>query len=237
MKYLAIIVLLLSACASAPKSDGTPEQDYAQAKRYIEMRDYTLALETLEKFSTKHPYSQFSVQAELLRAYAAYEHEEYALAETLCVDFINRHPRHPDVAYAHYLIGLIHYEQIAAAKKDQGETHAAIDAFNVLIGKFPDSEYARDATERMPRLYNLLAEHELTIGKFYYKQDRFVAAANRFQVIVSEYQASPFIAEALFYLAASYEALNMDGNALETASLLHHNYPQSKWSEKAEQLQ
>ena len=165
------------------------------------------------------------------------KHEEYALAETLCDEFINRHPRHPDVAYAHYLLGMSHYEQIAVAKKDQGETHAAVSAFNELIGKFPDSEYARDATDRMERLYNLLAEHELTIGKFYYRRNRFVAAANRFQTIVSDYQSSPSTAEALYYLAASYDALDMDGNARETALLLRHNYPKNKWSIKAEDIQ
>jgi len=229
---LIITVLLLTSCASNV-STGDPEQDYERIKESIKSGHYNESIDVLEKFPSKHPYSQYSVQAELLHIYTAYKLEQYILSETLAGEFIKRHPRHPDVAYAKYLLGMSHYRQLAPAKKDQGETRKAIKAFNALISSHPKTKYARDAKKRMGRLYRLLAMHELEIGKYYFDLGRYVAAINRFDTIVRDYQTSKAIEEALYYMAASYSALDLKDDARITALLLRHNYPRSKWSSKS----
>ncbi|MFQ5355677.1 MAG: outer membrane protein assembly factor BamD [Mariprofundaceae bacterium] len=235
LKYLPLLLspLLLSACASNTELTDNPAIDYQNIKSEVEKGHYENANTALDKFPAKHPYSHYTIQTELLRAYSAYKLEQYTLSITMCEEFIQRHPRHPNVAYAKYLLGMSHYRQISGPEKDQQESQSAIDAFQTLIAEHPKSSYAGDAKNRLRRLYTSLAKHELQVGKFYYDRGRYVAAANRFQTIMQNYQTSVVIEEALYYVAASYKALNLDRNARDTAILLRHNYPNSEWSKKA----
>jgi outer membrane protein assembly factor BamD len=237
MKYTALffsLLLLLSGCAG---KDYEPSEsakiDYEKAKYLIDDKNYSMANIVLEKFGTKHPYSQYAVQAELLRVFASYKNREYVLSETLAKQFAERHPRHPDVAYAKYMLAMSHYKQISDEDRSQAATKLAIDAFNRVVKEHPDSQYAKDALPRLQRLTNKLSAHELTVGKYYFDHDRYVAAANRFQLILEKYQTTPSIEEALYHLAASYARLGITGSAREMAIILRHNYPKSEWSSKA----
>ncbi|MDT8375880.1 MAG: outer membrane protein assembly factor BamD [Mariprofundaceae bacterium] len=231
---LLSLSLLLASCAGKELAPSESARlDYEKAKAMLDNGDYSKASLFLENFSAQHPYSQYAVQAELLRAFAAYKSPEYTLAETLSEQFIKRHPRHPDVAYAKYLLAMSHYRQITNIEHDQTHTSLAIEAFKRLLKEDPKSSYARDGSARLQSLYNMLASHELTVGKFYFDKERYVAALNRFQGIVKKHQTTPAIEEALYYLAASYAKLGIDTGAKDTAILLRHNYPKSEWSSKA----
>jgi len=207
--------------------------DYEKAKSLLEDGDYERANLFLENFSAQHPYSQYAVQAELLRTFAAYKANEYILAETLSEQFIKRHPRHPDIAYAKYLLAMSHFKQITNIEHDQTHTKLAIDAFKRLLKENAESSYAKDGASRLQNLYNMLASHELTVGKFYFQKERYVAALNRFQTVIKKHQTTPSIEEALYYLAASYAKLGISASARDSALLLRHNYPNSEWSSKA----
>ncbi len=231
---LLTLTLLLAACSGKelPPAESA-KIDYDKAKELLDDGSYDRANLFLENFSANHPYSQYAVQAELLRAFAAYKAGEYVLGETLSEQFIKRHPRHPDVAYAKYLLAMSHFKQITNVEHDQSHTRLAIEAFKRLLKEDPDSSYAKDGASRLQKLYNMLASHELTVGKFYFSKERYVAALNRFQLIVKKHQTTPSIEEALYYLAASYAKLGISASARDTAILLRHNYPKSEWSSKA----
>lgn len=234
MRILPLLTLLaLAACATKVEHTDNAEADYARAKHLLDIGNYTEATLFLEKFDAKHPYSRFSIQAELLRIFAAYKDSEYVLSETLSERFIDQHPRHPDVAYAKYMLAMSHYKQIGKAERDPTQTMAAVDSFRKLLKEHPDSVYAKDGAKRLQLLYNRLAAHELEVGKYYFDNERYVASANRFQGIVEHYQTTTSIEEALYYLAASYAQLGMQKDARDMAVLLKHNFPQSDWSKKA----
>ncbi len=227
--------LTTAGCAkkSALDPNATAKAEYEAAKRKVAHGDYALAAVDLEKFPSRHPYSKYAVKAELLRIFAAYKDEEFVLSETLAERFIQRHPRHPNVDYAKYMLAMSHYRERKGSEHDQTQTRAAIEAFKRLIAEHPNSEYARDGARRLQRLYNELAAHELNVGKFYFDQERYVAAANRFQTIIEKYQTTPSIEEALYWLAESQFRLGLKGDARISAKLLLHNYPRSEWSAKA----
>jgi len=233
---MVCVILALAGCASTGPEKGTARADYERAKHKLSIGRYNEVTLDLEKFSTKHPYSHYATQAELLRAFAAYKGEELALAEVICEEFIRRHPRHPDVDYAKYLLAMTHYKQVSPPEKDQSESRKAIAAFKRLLQDHPDSKYAKDGARRLQKLYNHLARHEVTVGKFYFDRGRYVAAANRFQTVIRKYQTTPSIEEALYYLAASYAALDIRRFAHDTARLLQHNFPNSSWSKKAKRF-
>lgn len=231
-----IALLALAACASAPEYTDDATADYARAKHLIAKGDYGQANMMLEKYDAKHPYSQYSIRVELLRIFAAYKNGEYVLSETLSDRFIDRHPRHPDVTYAKYMLGMSHMKESGPADRDPTQTLAAVDAFKRLIREHPQSSYARDGARRLQQLYDKLAAHELSVGKYYFDRERYVAAANRFQTVVQDYQTSSAIEESLYYLAASYHALGLGKDSHDIAVLLRHNYPRGEWSNKSKRF-
>lgn len=234
LRFLIVPLLLLSACATGTKEQfTTPKEDYEKAKAMLQNGDYERALLFLQSFAASHPYSQYTIQAELLRAYAAYKNKEYILSETLSEEFVRRHPRHPDVAYAKYLLAMSHYKQISPPERDPQQTHAAVKAFKRLIKEHPSSPYARDGAKRLHRLYELLAEHEINVGRFYFEKKKYVAAANRFQKVIEDYQTTKAAEEALYRLAACYAALGLKQDARTIARILQYNYPNGSWSRKA----
>ncbi|MDX8393393.1 MAG: outer membrane protein assembly factor BamD [Mariprofundales bacterium] len=235
--FLFMSILLLSSCASTPDTHkGKADADYMQAKHMVDNNDFGRANLFLEKFSSQHPYSKHVINAEILRIYASYKGKEYILAETLSQQFIDRHPRHSDIAYAHYILGMAHYKQISPPEKDQEQTRLAIIAFKTLQREYPNSAYAKEVANQMQYLYNHLAKHELDVGKFYFQRERYIAAANRFQIILNDYQTTPSIEEALYYLSSSFAKLGVSDSAFATARLLEHNYPSSQWTKELKPL-
>jgi len=237
MNRLLLLLMTIGLIAGCGKEELSPSDsakaDLAQAKEYVDAGNFSSANLFLEKFSNKHPYSQHISEAELLHIYAAFKNEEYILSETLATRFLSKHPNHPDISYAQYMLGMSYLHETVASQRDPAPTRLAVSAFKKLIHNYPKSTYVSEANIHLQNLRNKLAEHELYIGKYYFNHDRFVAASNRFQEVVKKYQTSPAIEEALYYLAASFASLKLHDNARDSAILLRHNYPKSEWSEKA----
>ncbi len=240
MKYFYLLLLsivFLSGCAKThERMSNSPKDDYQYAQSLIDTNNYARATVFLGKFSGKHPYSEYASKAEMLRLYAAYKDEEYILSETLAVRFLKKHPRHPNLAYVQYMLVKSYIHESGDSERDQTATHHAIDALKLLLKRYPTSSYAGESRQSLQKMYNKLAQHELYIGKYYYNHERYVAAVRRFQVVMADYQTSPVIEEALYYLSASYKYLKLNQNAREITAILKHNYPQGAWSEKAASL-
>ncbi|MDQ6987633.1 MAG: outer membrane protein assembly factor BamD [Mariprofundaceae bacterium] len=230
---LALLALFITGCASDDAVKSAAQADFDTAKKKLEKGHYGEVALTLQDFTTKHPYSKYATQAELLRLFAAYKGGEFILSEVLSKDFVERHPRHPDVDYAKYMLAMSHYRQSSPSERDQEQTIGAIKGFKRLLKEHPESSYAKDGANRLQRLYKRLAGHELNVGKFYFDKGRYVAAANRFQVILEKYQTTDAIEEGLYWLAASFDRLGITENARQTAIILKHTYPNSDWSRKA----
>lgn len=226
------VVALLNGCAKEEYKD-TAQKEYEAAKKRIDKGEYSAAAFDLQQFSSKHPYSRYAIQAELLRIFASYKGSEFASAEMQSLRFIDQHPRHPNIDYAKYMLAMSYYKQSGDAQHDPSQSKLAIDAFKRLIREHPESSYAKDGQSRLQSLYNRLAAHELHVGKFYYDKKLYVAACNRFQEVLKHFQTTPSIEEALYYLAASYAKMGLKQDAQQSARLLQHNYPDSNWSKKA----
>lgn len=230
-----VILMLLSACGTKQmNSSESAKVDYDRIKSLIDNDTYDEADRSLGRFIVDYPYSEYLINAKLMRVYTSYKRGNLEVTQGLAERFIKRHPRHADLAYAQYMLAMSYYKKRAEQNREQAPTLKAIAAFEILIKNYPTSPYVASAKPRLQALRNTLAGHELAVGKFYYEQSRFVAAVNRLQVVLSSYQRSPAIEESLYYLAASYAALDMKKNAHETAVLLRHNYPKSSWANKVD---
>ncbi len=145
----AVLALFAAATLGACSSNGTEEEAYVEqpaedlyneALARLEQGDEQLAAQAFEEVERQHPYSQWATRGQLMAAYAFYEGDSYDEAVGAARRFIDLHPGHKDVAYAYYLIGVCYYEQISDVGRDQKTTQQALQSFDELIRRFPDSK-------------------------------------------------------------------------------------------------
>lgn len=217
-------------------TNETAEQLYRQGYNYLQKTSYESAAKNFEKIELEHPYSKWAVKSKLMGAYAYYKAEKYDDAIMALNRFIKFHPSNKDVAYAYYLKGLCYYDQIAPAQKDQSNTRQAQDTFAQLIVLFSDTEYAKDAAKKINLIVDHLAGQEMNIGRYYLKNQNYLSALNRFNVVVDNYQTTPQIEEALYRQVEIYTIMGLKNQAMKSAKVLEHNYPKSKWNAQAQKL-
>jgi outer membrane protein assembly factor BamD len=229
---------LLGGCAGTEDQDGLaedrpPEELYAEAQRLMDEDDPKAAAAAFEEVERQHPYSQWATRGQLMAAFAFYEANEYDEAVAAAERFIELHPGHKDVPYARYLIGMCYYEQISDVGRDQEMTQKALDAFNELIRRYPDSDYARDAKLKVDLVQDHLAGKEMEIGRYYQRRRQWVAAINRFRNVVEKHQTTTHVPEALHRLTESYLALGLTDEAQQAAAVLGYNFPGNPWYERS----
>jgi outer membrane protein assembly factor BamD len=228
------LLLSLGACAG----DADPDADYVErpvadlynaALDELKNGNNSRAAAAFQEVERQHPYSQWATRGQIMAAFAYYRAEDYDQAVDAARRFIDLHPGHKDVPYAHYLIGVAYYDQISDVGRDQKMTERSYDAFQELIRRFPESKYARDAVLKADLAEDHLAGREMAVGRYYQRQGKYVAAANRFQTVVDRYQTTTHVEEALHRLTETYLALGIRPEAVKAAAVLGYNYPGSRW--------
>ena len=162
-------------------------------------------------------------------AYGEYMRNRYTEAIGALDRFIQLHPAHRDIAYAHYLRALSYYEQINDAQRDQRATEVAMTALQDVANRYPDTAYARDARLKIDLGRDHLAGREMNIGRFYQRQRLLNAAIGRYRRVVEDYQTTNHVPEALHRLTEIYLSLGLTDEARRTASVLGHNFPGNEW--------
>lgn len=235
--YIIFVALFLVSCAEQEEYVEKPVEDlYNDAIDLFEGESYKKAAKSFAEVERQHPYSNWAVKAQLMSAYSYYAAKMYADAIENYRMFIQLHPGHPDVAYANYMLGMCHYEQIPIVERDQKPSEDALASFEEVTTRFPTSIYAKDAKYKKDMISTHLAAKEMDIGRFYQNQNNYLAAVKRFKTVVDEYQSTAHIAEALHRLVECYLALGLKDQTKEVASVLGHNYPNSSWYKESYQL-
>lgn len=201
-----------------------------------EKKDIKGATKKFEEVDRQHPYSTWARKSLLMSAYASYESGDYDSAIGSASRYISLHPGTPDAAYAQYLIAASHYDQIPDISRDQGRTEKAMNALEEVIRKYPDSEYANSAKKKLEAARDQLAGKEMAVGRYYMDKRDFTAAINRFKLVVTQYQTTRHVEEALARLTEAYMAIGIVGEAQTAAAVLGHNFPDSKWYKDAYNL-
>ena len=232
-------LVMLNACASNEEieyQELTVYEIYKQANDYLEDNRYRDAAIYYDEVSRQHPYSIWAIKSKLMASYSHYMNNKYEDAIDSLDRFIQVHPGNRDVVYAYYLKALCYYEQMSDVERDQDMTEKALIALEDIITRFPNSKYALDATLKIDLTKDHLAGKEMTVGRFYLKQQHFLAAINRFKNVVTTYGSTTHTPEALFRLTESYSALGLIDEAQRSAAVLGHNYPGSDWYNDAYKL-
>jgi outer membrane protein assembly factor BamD len=198
--------------------------------------DYKEAAKKFDEVDRQNPYSDWARKAVLMSAYAYYESGQYDECINAAKRYITLHPGSPDAAYAQYLIGSSYYDQILDVTRDQERADKAITAFQEVVHKYPDSQYAIEAKRKIEMARDQLAGREMEVGRFYLNRRDFQGAINRFKVVVTQYQTTREVEEALERLTEAYVALGLVDEAQTAAAVLGHNFPDSPWYKDAYKL-
>src|SRR6201994_443631 len=216
--------------------ERTVEQIYADGWRAIGGGAWDLCAAQFNEVDRQHPYSVWARRAMLISAFCSYQANAYPAAIATADQYISLHPGSPEVAYAFYIKAISLYEQIVDIGRDQSNTEGALVALQDVVQRFPDTEYARDATLKIDLTNDHLAGKEMAVGRYYLKRGDFIGSINRFRTVVETYQTTPQIAEALERLTEAYFALGVYNEAKTAAAVLGANYPGSPWYQDAYEL-
>ena len=229
---LPLALLALSACESDDDLvyDERPvEELYNQALDLMLQGEYQESANLFDEVERQHPYSQWASKAQVMAAFAHYQRNSYDDSINALDRFIQLHPGNKDIAYAYYLRAISYYEQISDVGRDQGMTKRALEALDELVRRFPDSRYARDASLKIDLARDHLAGKHMEIGRFYQAQNEYLAAINRFRIVIGQYQTTTHVPEALHRLVECYLSIGITQEAKSTAAVLGHNFPGSEW--------
>jgi outer membrane protein assembly factor BamD len=220
-----------------PKSDiGKDEKAdvlYNDGLARLEARDFGGAVKKFVELDKQYPYSQWSRRALLLSTFAAYEGGDYAEAINHGRRYVQLYPASAETPYAQYLTGMSYHNQILDISRDQERALKTVETMEDLVRKWPESEYATDARERVRIAKDQLAGKEMDVGRFYLSKRNFTGAINRFREVIVKYQTTRHVEEALSRLTEAYMGLGIVAEAQTAAAVLGHNFPDSQWYKDA----
>ena len=209
---------------------------YRAAKDKLDQGDTRVAAALFDEVERQHPYSPWARRAQLMSAFSYYVAKDYTKSNQAAQRFLEIHPGNRDAAYAYYLIALNYYEQISDVSRDQKNTKLAQDALTEVTRRYPGTRYAADARIKLDLVSDHLAGKEMTIGRAYERQGKWLAAQLRFRNVIDQYQTTSHAPEALFRLVETNLVLGIPEEAQKSAAVLGANYPGSEWYDKAYKL-
>ena len=191
------------------------------------------AAKKFEEVDRQHPYSEWARKALIMSAYAYYESGNYDDCINSARRYVTLHPGSPDAAYAQFLIGSSYFDQIPEISRDQERAEKAVQTLDEVVRKYPNSEYAVAAKRKIEMARDQLAGKEMEIGRYNLTQHNYIGAINRFKIVVTRYQTTRHVEEALLRLTEAYMALGIIDEAQTSAAVLGHNFPDSRWYKDA----
>ena len=231
--------LFISACASNDKQEEVlPEQTYYEnARDAMNAGNFNEAEQNLDYLETYYPFGRYAEQAQLDLIYARYQNLDLEGARAAADRFLRLNPQSDHADYALYMRGLASYNldiglaaryfPVDVSARDPGEQRQAFRDFSELLNRYPSSEYAPDARQRMIAIRNRLAELELYAARYYISREAYIAANNRARYIVENYSTTPSVEEALIILAETFRFMDLKKGATDAVAMLRENFPDS----------
>ncbi len=202
---------------------------YNEGLARLQNGDSEGASKKFDEIDKNAPFSPYAKKGLILAAYTNYQANKWEEAITASRRFIAQNPASPDAAYAQYIMAMSYFNQIPDATRDQERTERAIVALEELLAKYPRSEYVLDAKEKLLVARDQLAGKEMNVGRYYLEKRNYTGAVNRFRDVITKYQTTRHVEEALMRLTEAYMALGITNEAQTAAAVLGHNFPDSPW--------
>ena len=240
-----ISLILLSSCSKELiKEDVIKEKNlelqvleaYQEGVEALKGGDVLFAATKFNEAEILFPQGKWAPKAALMAAYSYYTQDYYGDAIAELERFVKVYPLHENLQYAYYLLAICYYEQIVDEKKDLQSISKAKENFQIILTKYPNTEYAIDADFKLDLINDILAAKEMYIGRYYFEKKKWIPAINRFREIIDNYDTTVYAEEALHRLVEVHYTLGLIDEAEKYAQLLGYNYQSSKWYENSYSL-
>jgi outer membrane protein assembly factor BamD len=238
-----IILFFLVSCSSKEEekisvlSDKEMEtqmiEAYEEGLRELEKGDVIYATRKFNEAELLYPQSEWASKSILMSAYAFYSQNYYERSIFELERFISKYPKHKNIDYAYFLLAMNHYENIIDEKKDLEPLLLSKEKFEYIVKNFPETDFAQDSIYKLALIQDVLASKEMHIGKYYLKRKKWIAAINRFKTVLSDYETTVYVEEALHRLVETYYKIGLVDEAEKYANVLGYNYQSSKWYEQS----
>jgi len=237
-----LFILFLNACSNNNNEISSIkelnqeleiEQNYKEAYKALEEGDPYFASKKFLEAELLFPQSLWAPRSALMASYSFYIQNYYAEALSNLERYLKTYPKDQNQVYAHYLIAMCYYESIEDEKKDLGPLLDAQSKFNFIIKEYPNTEFSMDSKFKLDLIEDILASKEMYIGRHYIKKGKWIAAIKRFNNVLSDYDETIFVDEALHRLVELNFKLGLTEESKKYAALLGYNYQSSEWYEKS----
>ena len=242
MKKLFHILLIslsifLTSCNKEKKISVINEDDinlqmislYEEGYEELLNGDILYAANKFNDAESIFPQSEWAPMASLMAAYAYYSQDYYFEAIDQIEDYMKKYPNHIDMDYAHFILAMCYYENIVDEKRDLQPLLRSKKEFELIITKYPNTDFALDAKFKLEFIEDRLAGKEMFIARHYLKSKKWIPAINRFKTILKNYETTVYIEEALYRLVEINYKLGLIEESKKYANLLGYNYNSSKW--------
>ena len=237
--YFIIFILLFSCSKKIDKKTVIKEKNletqmievYKQGIEEFERGDVIFAGRKFSEAELLFPQSVWAPRAVLMSAYGYFSQGYYSYAINDLERFLIKYKNHPQTDYAYYLMALCHYDQIVDEKKDLKEILLAKKYFEIVTNNYPNTDYARDSKYKLDYITEVMASKEMYLARYYVEKEKWIPAIKRFQKVISDYDTTIFVEEALHRLVELNYKIGLENEAEKYALLLGYNYKSSKWYE------
>tara|TARA_B100001057_G_scaffold280163_1_gene280597 strand:- start:147 stop:977 length:831 start_codon:yes stop_codon:yes gene_type:complete len=237
--FLIICLVLSFSCSQKSKEIVTKVEGDSLELQMIEA--YNAGVTALEKgdvlFASKkfneaellYPQSEWAPKSSLMASYAYWSQAYYSNSVNELNRFIKLYPKNENLDYAYYLLAMNYYDSIVDEKKDLRPLNEAKKYFNIIIQRYPESDYALDGKYKLRLIDDMLAAKEIYIARHYIKKEKWIAAINRLKIVVSDYDTTIYVEEALHRLVEVYYIIGLEEESKKYAKTLGYNYQSSEW--------
>ena len=246
MKKINIIfflfLFLINACSKEEKKIAVikeTKQDlemissYKEGYRALDQGDPYFAAKKFLEAELLFPQSDWAPRSALMASYSYYMQNYYAEAIANLERYLKTYPTDKNLSYAHYLIAMCYYETIEDEKRDSAPLIKAKDKFNYVVKNYPNTDFTLDAKFKLGLIEDVIASKEMYLGRHYIKKGKWIAAINRFQNVIKEYDQTVFVEEALHRLVEINYKLGLLEESEKYANILGYNYLSSDWYKKS----
>ncbi len=237
-----VCLLLISSCANEEKRiskikeiDQNKEMvmTYREAYEALDKNDIYFAAKKFLEAELLYPQSVWAPKSALMASYSYYLQNYYAEALSNLERYLRTYPTDPNQAYAHFLIAMCYYETIEDEKRDSAPLIQAKNKFNFIIKEYPNTDFALDARFKLDLIRDIMASKEMYLGRHYIKKEKWIPAIKRFQYVISEYDQTVFVEEAIHRLVEINYKIGLLDESQKYANLLGYNYLSSEWYKKS----
>ena len=234
------VLLLLSNCSFTKTNTEIDQLSDIEiySKGLASLKKGNLSKATLEfdDVFLKYPFSSLSSKSEIMSAYSLYQNNEIKKAITKLSSYIEMNPQGELTKYAHYLLAMCYYAQVSSEDRDPSTSIKSLNYFKLIITKYPNTDYAKDANLKIHLLNNTLAKNELNIGKFYLRKGAPASSIKRFKSVLKNYQNTSVIPETLYRLSEAFLLVGLKEEAIKSNALLDYNFPDNTWTKLSKKL-